>query len=165
MIDYKHIEERLSAGRKVVLIHANADMDALGSAYAIKCAFPEADIFAPCGLDRVAKMVSEKMGIQVLETADLSSYDLVVSVDTSSPEQFQNDGLALPDGILVIDHHADTGKWAGKDYHADSTRTSCCEIIYDIITEAGRDLPRDAGLALLGGILTDGGHFQFTDSR
>ncbi len=86
-------------------------------------------------------------------------------MDTSSPDLFQNESLVLPEDMLVIDHHADTGKWAGKDYQADSTRSSCCEIVFDIIAASGRELPRDAGLALLGGILTDGGHFQFVDSR
>lgn len=54
MIDTGHVLGRLQApGRKVILVHGNADMDALGSAYALKCVFPEADILAPCGLDRI----------------------------------------------------------------------------------------------------------------
>ena len=55
------IAEELRQGRKVVLVHGNADMDALGSAYALSKAFPEADVYAPNGLDRVTRMVSEKM--------------------------------------------------------------------------------------------------------
>lgn len=48
MIDMEHVIGRLqSSGRKVILVHGNADMDALGSAYGIRCAFPDADIFAP----------------------------------------------------------------------------------------------------------------------
>ena len=165
MIDTAHVIERLSTGRKVVLVHGNADMDALGSAYAIRCTFPDADIFAPAGLDRVAKMVAEKMDIAVLEDVDLSNYDTVVAVDTSSPDLFQREGFAIPPGSLVIDHHAETGKWADMDFHFDDTRTSCCEIVYDLIVASGRELSRAAGLALLGGMLTDGGHFQFADSR
>ena len=165
MIDSKHIIERLGSGRKLILVHGNADMDALGSAYALRCSFPDADIMAPSGLDRVAKMVAEKLDIAVLEDADLSSYDLIVAVDTSSPDLFQREGFSVPPGALVIDHHAETGKWSGMDFHFDDTRTSCCEIIYDLITEAGKDITRNAGLALLGGMLTDGGHFQFADSR
>ena len=35
------IAEELRQGRKVVLVHGNADMDALGSAYALSKAFPK----------------------------------------------------------------------------------------------------------------------------
>jgi len=153
------------AKRKVVLIHGNADMDALGSAYAIRSAFPDADIFAPAGLDRVTKMVAEKLDAPIIDHADLSSYGLTVVVDTSSPEQLQNDDVHVPEHSLVIDHHAVTGKWEGMDLLCDDTRTSCCEIIKDIIDAAGVPLSRDAGLALLGGILTDSGHFQYADPR
>lgn len=79
MIDAEHIIQRLSQpGRKVILIHGNADMDALGSAYGLKRVFPEADIFAPAKLDRVAKMVAEKLDIAILEEADFSKYALAV---------------------------------------------------------------------------------------
>ena len=61
------IAEELRQGRKVVLVHGNADMDALGSAYALSKAFPEADVYAPNGLDRVTRMVSEKMDVAILE--------------------------------------------------------------------------------------------------
>ena len=165
MIDSEHIIDRLKSDKKVILIHGNADMDALGSAYAIRCVFPGADIFAPSGIDRIAKIVSEKLDIPVLDDADLSAYDCVVVVDTSSPDLLQKEDLTVPPGSLVIDHHAETGKWVGMDYHCDDSRTSCCEIIYELIRGAGLELPRTAGLALLGGMLTDGGHFQYADVR
>jgi len=165
MIDHAHIIERLGKGRKLIVVHGNADMDALGSAYALRCAFPDADIFAPSGLDRVTKMVAEKLDIAVLDDADPADYDLTVVVDTSSPDLFQREGFSIPDDTLIIDHHAPTGKWEGKDYHCDPERTSCCEIVYSIIKAAGKIPDRTSGLAILGGILTDGGHFQFADNE
>lgn len=164
-MDTGHIIERLGAERKVILVHGNADMDAIGSAYALRCSFPEADIFAPAGVDRIARMVADKMDIPILDAADLSSYDLVIVVDSSSPEQLQNDSVVLPRDCLVIDHHSPTGKWEGMDFWCDDSRTSCCEIVLDIIRDAGVELSRQAGLAIIGGIITDSGHFQFADSR
>ena len=41
------------------------------------------------------------------------------------------------------------------------TRTSCCEIVKQIIDAAGVEMRRDVGLMLLGGMLTDSGHFQY----
>lgn len=159
------IIERLKDKKKVILTHGNSDMDAIGSAYGLKSAFGPADIYAPSGVDRVARMVADKLDIEILETADLSAYDLVVIVDTSSPDLLQSPDLVIPPNSLVIDHHAPTGKWEGMDFHCDETRTSCCEIVKEIIKDAGLTIDRKAGLALLGGMLTDSGHFQFADSR
>ncbi len=159
------IIERLKGKRKVILTHGNSDMDAIGSAYALRNAFGPADIYAPAGVDRVARMVADKLEIPILDSANLSEYELVVVVDSSSPDLLQNPDLTVPPNSLIIDHHAPTGKWEGMDFHCDDTRTSCCEIVKDIIDDAGIGIDRSSGLALLGGMLTDSGHFQYADTR
>ena len=159
------IIERLKGKRKVILTHGNSDMDAIGSAYALRNAFGPADIYAPAGVDRVARMVADKLEIPILDSADLNDYELVVVVDSSSPDLLQNPDLTVPPNSLIIDHHAPTGKWEGMDFHCDDTRTSCCEIVKDIIDDAGIEIDRSSGLALLGGMLTDSGHFQYADTR
>ena len=155
------IADELGHGRKVILVHGNADMDALGSAYALSRSFPDADIFAPNGLDRVSRMVADKMGVDVLESCDYSGYDRVVVVDTSSPEQLEG-APEIPSDAIIIDHHKPTGRWdfVGT-FYCDDTRTSCCEIVKQIIDAAGVEMRRDVGLMLLGGMLTDSGHFQY----
>ena len=157
----KETAERLKVGNKVILVHGNADMDAIGSAFAVSVCFPGADIYAPGGVDRIASMVAEKLGIEILEECDISGYDLVVVVDTSSPEQLKPAVLEIPKGSVVIDHHRSTGKWEGMHFFCDDTRVSCCEIIRDIIESTGMTIPRVAAVALLGGMLTDSGHFQY----
>lgn len=156
--------ERLArGGRKIVVVHGNADMDAIGSAYAISKCFPPADIYAPNGVDRVAAIAVEKLGIEILEECDLSSYDSVVVVDTSSPDQFRPAAVEIPEGSVVIDHHAPSGKWDKMHFLCDQGRTSCCEIVLDLIDERGAEIDRGAAFALLGGMLTDSGHFQYAD--
>jgi nanoRNase/pAp phosphatase (c-di-AMP/oligoRNAs hydrolase) len=157
------VAEMLRAESKVILVHGNADMDALGSAYALSRCFPPADICAPGGLDRITRMVSEKLGIAVLDTCDTADYDLTVVVDTSSPEQFKPGSVEVPEGSLVIDHHAPTGKWEGMHFHCDSSKVSCCEIIKDILDAEGITMDRETSLVMLGGMLTDSGHFHFAD--
>lgn len=154
------IAETLAQGSKVILVHGNADMDALGSAYALSRAFPRADIYAPNGLDRISRIVTEKMDIPVLESCDYADYDRVVVVDTSSPEQLEG-APEIPNGTIVIDHHKPTGKWDMDLFYCDDSRTSCCEIVKDVIETAGIAIDRDMGLMLLGGMLTDSGHFQY----
>lgn len=158
--DLKTIAEALSDDRiKAILVHGNADMDALGSAYAIARCFPGCAIFAPDGLDRVSKMVAAKMETAVREGTG-EGFDMRVVVDTSSPEQLVPSGTLTVD--MVIDHHKATGRWDGVPlFHCDDTRTSCCEIVKELIDVAGVEMTRDAAIMLLGGMLTDSGHFQF----
>ncbi|MDR2698845.1 MAG: DHH family phosphoesterase [Candidatus Methanoplasma sp.] len=157
----KETAELLKAENKVILVHGNADMDAVGSAFALSICFPKGDIFAPGGIDRVSGVVAEKLNIRVLEECDINEYELVVVVDTSSPEQLKPMVRAVPEGSVVIDHHAPTGKWEGMHFLCDNTKVSCCEIVKEIIDSAGIEIPRDAAMALLGGMLTDSGHFQY----
>ncbi|MCL2509526.1 MAG: DHH family phosphoesterase [Methanomassiliicoccaceae archaeon] len=161
----KETAEMLKTENKVILVHGNADMDALGSAFAISVCFPNGDIFAPGGVDRVAGLVAEKLNIKVLEECDIGSYDLVVVVDTSSPEQLKPSVQEIPEGSVVIDHHKPTGKWEGMHFFCDDTRVSCCEIVKDIIESEGIEIPREAAVALLGGMLTDSGHFQYAKPK
>ena len=117
------IAYELSAeGTKAVLVHGNADMDALGSAYAIARCFPGCAIFAPDGLDRVSKMVAAKMEIAVREGLG-EGFDRIVVVDTSSPEQLCPGADFRAD--IVIDHHTPTWRWDAADiFYCDDSRTS-----------------------------------------
>ncbi len=153
------LANRLRTGRNVVLVHGNADMDALGSAYALKHAFPNTDIFAPNGIDRVCKVVTEKIEVAILEECDLDAYDHIVIVDTSSPDQLDLEG-DVPKEAIIIDHHIPTGKWDGYEIYCDENRTSCCEIIKDLLDEFDIELDRDTALMLIGGMITDSGHFE-----
>ena len=157
---FGEIADKLKGKNKLILVHGNADMDAIGSAYALKCAFPNADIFAPNGIDRVSKIVCEKLEVPVLESCDLTRYEQVVIVDTSSPDQLEM-VPEVPKDAIVIDHHQPTGKWDGYEFYCDSTKTSCCEIIKSILDENGIPIDRNMGLMLIGGMITDSGHFQF----
>ena len=153
------IAEELSLdGTKAIFVHGNADMDAIGSAYAIARCFPNCAIFAPDGIDRVSRMVGGKMETAVREGVG-EGFDVHVVVDTSSPEQL---GSGFGGADIVIDHHKPTGRWDDVPlFLCDDTRTSCCEIVKEVLDAAGIDIPRDAALMLMGGMLTDSGHFQF----
>ena len=151
--------DALRSGSKIVVVHSNADPDALGSAFAIASCFPPADIHAPEGLDRSGKALQQALGIELVEDCDLSRYDRVVLVDTSSPEQVLPVG-EIPPGSVVIDHHLPNGRWEGMMFHCDEGKASCAEVVADILDEAGMTLPRDAALAMMVGMLTDSGHFQ-----
>ena len=159
------IADRLKDKKKVILVHGNADMDAVSSAYVLSRCFPTADICALNGIDRVAKMVSEKIGFSVLESFNPDDYKLIVTVDSSSPDQVV-EGITLPkEKTFVIDHHHRNGKWDEYESYIDDSKVACVEIMIDLIRENDLEIDRDMGLMLLGGMLTDSGHFQFADTK
>jgi phosphoesterase RecJ-like protein len=156
------IAERLRQGRKLILLHGNADPDALGCGYAIARSFPQADICAPGGLDKISKVIAAKLDLKVLDRADIGMYDLVVVVDTSSPDQL-GEFAAVPSDAIVIDHHARSDRWGACTYYCDDSKKSCAEIVYHLLKVAGIKVERDVGLALLAGMLTDSGHFRYSN--
>lgn len=157
---FESVLDRFRSGKKLVLIHGNADPDAFGCAFAIRESFPDVDICAPNGMDRVSKVISKNFGFEPLLKAEPHDYSAVIVVDTSSPEQLG--AMSAHDGDwIVIDHHSRTEKWGRCHYFCDDTRRSCAELVYDLLKEAGVTVGRNAGLALLAGMMTDSGHFRY----
>jgi len=148
-----------SGGSTVVVLHGNADPDALSSAFAVARAFDGVTIAAPGGLDRASKVLSQQLGIDVvLDTVPEGDRTLVL--DTSGPDQIPMD-LDYSRAI-VVDHHARNSAWdVARVYHCDDSKASCAEIVFELLKAAGREPDRDSALALLAGILTDTGYFKF----
>ena len=161
----RYVGESLKGKNKVILVHGNADTDAVGSAYALAECFPPAAIYAPGGVDRVAKMVMDKLGANILAECDISDYEMVVVVDTSSPEQFKPGSVEIPENSIIIDHHRPTDKWENMQFVCDDSKVACCELIYDILCASNVPFDRNIGMALLCGMLTDSGHFSFANTQ
>ncbi len=153
---------RLASSDKLILVHGNADPDALGSAYALAKAFPPASILPVEGLDRTSKNVSARLGMEMLVQPD-RSYPLIVVVDTSSPEQLGSYSK-ISGEMIIIDHHCPSTKWMERGtYLCDDSKRSCAEVVLELIDRAGRTVTRDMAMALCSGILTDTGHFRYAN--
>lgn len=153
------IASDLAKGRKLVLMHGNADPDALGCAYAIYSSFPDVTVVTPGGMDRISKLIAEKLHFEVGERAEVEDFDRVIILDTSSPDQIAP--MKVSGDCIVIDHHARSDRWNGHTYYCDESKRSCAEIVYRMLKEAEVPMTRQAGLALLAGMLTDSGHFKY----
>ena len=162
-ISYAEAADFLREGSKVIMVHGNADMDAVGSAYALARMFSNCVIYAPEGVDRVSKMVAEKLSIDILEECDISCFDKIVVTDTSSPEQLAPTVTSVPAEALVIDHHMPSGRWDANRFLCDDSMVACAQVALRVIRAAGAKLDKDTGLSLIGGMITDSGHFQFAD--
>lgn len=153
------IAAELEKGGFLVLLHGNADPDALASAFAVKSSFPDITIGVPGGLDRVSKVLSKTLGIETVDIVDTSKARSIV-LDTSGPEQLNVD-LDLGSAI-VLDHHMRNPKWEkARIYYCDDSKSSCSEIVYELLKTAGKRPDRNAALALMFGMLTDSGYFKF----
>lgn len=152
--------ELSKGGRTVAVLHGNADPDAVASAYAVKDAFGDVTIWTPGGIDRLAKILVAHLGIKVDESPESPPRDRLLVLDTSGPEQLPA-GLDLTDAI-VVDHHSRNSKWdSAKVYYADDTKSSCAEIVVELVRAGDRRIGREAALALMLGMLTDTGTFKF----
>lgn len=147
-------------GGTLVLLHGNADPDALASGFAIQQSFPEVTIGTPGGLDRLSKLLSAALGINTVEKVSGIPRKRILILDTSGPEQIEGE-LDLPEAI-VVDHHMKNDKWAGaRIYYCDDTKSSCSEIVLELLKSADKKISREVGLSLMYGILTDTGYFKF----
>jgi nanoRNase/pAp phosphatase (c-di-AMP/oligoRNAs hydrolase) len=147
-------------GGTLVLLHGNADADALASAFAVQQSFPDVVIGVPGGLDRVSKLLSRELGIEAAQDVAGVQAERFLILDTSGPEQLE----LIPDlsKAIVVDHHVRNAKWEpAKHYYCDDSKSSCSEIMFELLKAAGKQIPRKTALALLFGILTDTGYFKF----
>lgn len=148
-------------GGTLVLLHGNADPDALASAYAVQNGFPEVVIGVPGGLDRISKVLSGTIGIESREDLSDVRHERLLILDTSGPEQLSGDFDLSK--AMVVDHHARNPKWeSAKMYYCDDSKSSCSEIVYELLEAAGKKIPRKAAMALMYGMLTDTGYFKFS---
>jgi nanoRNase/pAp phosphatase (c-di-AMP/oligoRNAs hydrolase) len=153
------IAAELERGGVVALLHGNADPDALASAFAVQSCFPGVTIWTPGGTDRMAKEMTRSLGIRLDESPVRPQGTLLV-LDTSGPEQLPA-GIDFSDAV-VVDHHSRTDRWSkARTYYCDDSKSSCSEIVLELVKAAGKGLPREAALALMAGIITDTGMFKF----
>jgi nanoRNase/pAp phosphatase (c-di-AMP/oligoRNAs hydrolase) len=163
------IIEELKGGSKLVFIHQNADVDAIGSSIAVSIAFPDCTICTYQSVSAQSKIFLEELGFEVLIDPDpevIENFEKYLVLDTSSPSQLGGlvEHIEAP---IVIDHHTRTDNWdeLSKIYYCDESKKSCAEIIYELLVEAGIELDKTTGFALLAGIITDTGRFKFANNE
>jgi len=153
-------EELSKDGATLILLHGNADPDALASGFAVQQSFPNVTIGTPGGLDRISKLLSAALGIETVEDVSNVARTRTLVLDTSGPEQI-NTEVDLTNAIIV-DHHMRNDKWSkAKLYYCDDTKSSCSEIVIELLRAADRKMARGVALCLMYGILTDTGYFKF----
>jgi nanoRNase/pAp phosphatase (c-di-AMP/oligoRNAs hydrolase) len=154
-MDEKAFYDRLRQYHNVLfLCHKNADVDSLGSAYALM-RLVGGTVGVEDSLSTMAEMLAERLKINVAIRPDPSAYDLTVAVDTSSLSQT---GYARLDNCAVIDHH-EPGDLA-CEFSLVKRASSTAELVFDMYEKSGARIDADLAFALLLAIVTDTGHFH-----
>ncbi|MEM0343695.1 MAG: DHH family phosphoesterase [Thermoplasmata archaeon] len=147
-------------GGTLILLHGNADPDAVASAFAVRSCYPDSTICTPGGLDRLSKLLCAALGIETVGQPGTRGYARTLVLDTSGPEQL--DFAIDLSNAIVVDHHMRNDRWASaKLYYCDDSKSSCSEIVLEMLRGDRKTVSREVALALMYGILTDTGYFKF----
>jgi len=142
--------------RVLVLPHANADPDALGSAVALSQCMEGAVLGLPGGVNRVAKNMLKKLGLPEPEPFVAEDFDWVLCVDCSLPQLLGPfHYLGQKENVAVLDHHVESTEWPEALYYTDESKGSCAEIVYDLLGMMGCSINREAAMALMAGMYSD----------
>jgi len=156
--------ELLRTKKTLVLLHHNADPDAVGSAAAFKLLFPHLEIACPVSVSNAGKRLAASLGIEISFDPVMEDYEQFLVLDTSTPVQLGDlaEGIKRP---IVVDHHASSDLWNGQMEIIDPEASSTAEIVFEIFESADVEITKDIGTALLAGIVSDTGRFRFASSR
>lgn len=145
-------------GNILFLCHKNADVDSLGSAYALMRLFGGA-IGVEDSLSTMAQVLAERLKVDALVRPDLSAYDITVIVDTSNLVQT---GYASIQKCAVIDHHEPGDLIGACEFCLSRKASSTSELVFGIYEKNGVPVDADIALALLLALVTDTGHFRYS---
>jgi nanoRNase/pAp phosphatase (c-di-AMP/oligoRNAs hydrolase) len=142
----------------LILIHSNADPDAVGSAVALKefLRLKEKQAEICCqNVNRMGKYLLKNLGESIAREA--SGGTAVIILDTASASQLGTcaEYLDNAETVVVIDHHRESS--FTQYVYLCEDRTSTAEILFDLLPQRNKKI----NLALLAGILTDTGNFKY----
>lgn len=146
----------------LILTHRSPDGDAVGSMFALYYTLKGMGKNVRCIIDTV----SEALAFPVAEESFIDfKEDYVVTVDVADKKLLTEETLSLyGDNIyLAIDHH-EANKPFGENILLDYKASAACEVIYDMLEEAGMDIDIKAAEALYLGISTDTGCFRYPNT-
>ena len=137
----------------VFVTHRRADLDSLGAAVGLRAILGVGTVCAPAGVTKPAQRLRRVAGTTVCAGALPEEFDEAVVVDAPSTDRIAPVALDSP---LLIDHHepadlADSAVASLIDTDAGAT----AELVTRLATTAGWDVPADAALPLLVGLLDD----------
>ncbi|MFA6489464.1 MAG: DHH family phosphoesterase [Candidatus Micrarchaeia archaeon] len=149
--------------RTIITFHSLGDLDAIGSAIALRRALGSKSIIAPP--DRPSATARKLLSYAGEETTlfseiKLTDKDIIVALDSASPHLMAHLAGITPD--LIIDHHTRFGgELRGKQEICDPAASSTCEMLYFIL----KPTDKLSCIALLLGLISDTSAFKYATAR
>ena len=167
--ELSHPKKMFTNKRALIMIHSNADPDALGSAIALARGLYQSgmhcEIISPQGISRQSKAILDKYPYPIL--TEVKNYPkLIFIIDTSSPEQLGNPDFPADAKIILIDHHS-PGKLAQRATFSiiDPDSRSCSRLVHDFLMNAGVNLTKEIAFFLAAGLVADTAFLKFAQEE
>jgi phosphoesterase RecJ-like protein len=146
-----------------VLTHENPDGDAIGSGLAVYWALKnmgkKVDFIVPVLPNTFKKLPGAD---EIKEEGSVENYDLAIAVDAATIERLSTWGKYLQDAkeSFVIDHHESHINYCDIDY-VEPVSPATCETLVAIFKAWNVEFTKEVASALLCGLITDTGGFQY----
>lgn len=146
-----------------VLTHENPDGDAIGSGlamyWALKNMGKKVDFIVPVLPNTFKKLPGAD---EIKEEGSVENYDLAISVDAATIERLSTWAKYLQGAkeSFVIDHHESHIDYCDIDY-VESVSPATCETLVAIFKAWNVEFTKEVASALLCGLITDTGGFQY----
>lgn len=151
--------------KTLVLTHHNADIDAAASAIALAEGLKQIGAETAIGVSESVSRAAQKLseGYSVLIDPDCKSFDYVILVDTSVPEQLASVKNVRAD--FVIDHHPKGRLAENAVSYIDENAKSSAQLVYVVLKELKIEIDENLAKIISAGIVADTAHFRHADSE
>ena len=149
----------------IILRHNRPDLDALGSqlglSKTLKHNFPNKNIYVTGDMNNRLSFIG-----QMDEVSDETfTKSLVIICDVAVKSMMCDPRYTLAKEIFIIDHHKNLSDIT-DNVIIDPTKAAAAQYIAEILLNDWHyEIPKDAATALYGGIISDSGRFQYSDTN
>ena len=157
------LEEIKKAKTIVILTHENPDGDAVGSSLAMYMALQkmgkEVDLIIP-ELPKIYAFLPKAE--EAKKEGSTKPYDLAISLDSATIKMLNgwSNYFETAKVKVVIDHHGSNTMYGDYNY-INPAAPACAQILITILEYFGIGIDKEIGTAILTGIITDTGGFQY----
>ena len=157
------LDEIKKANSIVLLTHENPDGDAIGSCLAMYMALKQMgkdSIIIVPELPRVYKFLP--YADEIKKETSIENYDLAISLDCATTKLLNGYAKYFENAKtkIVIDHHG-TNTMYGDINFVNPDAPACTQILITMLQNFGVEITKEIGTAILTGIITDTGGFQY----
>ncbi|MCS4541289.1 MAG: DHH family phosphoesterase [Euryarchaeota archaeon] len=162
------LKKSVDGGKILLLCHHNADLDAVGSAIALsevfKEKFPKAQVKIGVAesVSKAGSKLLAELGHEAAINPNPTDFDIIITLDISTPSQVSPIQLPLDKPIVVIDHHYSNQKLEQFTKYSltDEKAAATGELVYRLLTELKAKITEKIGSALIASIITDSAHLR-----